>query len=222
LRASAPSLSVHWGCLSRLESESDPWDAWLQPKGAGGMRRNLLRLALAAAALLLPTASAFLPPAVPQLQPAHGASLSGRQCGPQHTGAAVRMGPAGGGAHAPVAAAGGAAMQPRRQAFAISGMSSAPGALAGAAATGLWRRIQAFAMALVLVVSSNFFLAPAAVSAVTASGKSHLRQHMHGLRSEQASRKKLVLVGAGISATLHQVFDSLDSAQTGTISKDVC
>ena len=198
------------------------------------MRRNLLRLALAAAALLLPTASAFLPPAVPQLQPAHGASLRGFQCGPQHTpqhtGAAVRRGPAGGGAHAgsgaipaqPVAAAGGAAMQPRRQAFAISGMSSAPGALAGAAATGLWRRIQAFAMALVLVVSSNFFLAPAAVSAVTASGKSHLRQHMHGLRSEQASRKKLVLVGAGISATLHQVFDSLDSAQTGTISKDVC
>ena len=190
------------------------------------MRRDL-HLVLAVAALLLPTASAFLAPAVTQLQSAHGSSLRGRPCGP-HAGATICMAPsahrASGGAHAipaqPVAAEG-AAMQPRRQVLAPSRMSSAPSALAGAAATGLWRRIQAFAMALVLVVSSNFFLAPTAVSAVVASGKSHLRQSAH-VTSEQASRKKLVLVGAGISATLHQVFDSLDSGRTGAISKDVC
>jgi hypothetical protein len=31
--------------------------------------------------------------------------------------------------------------------------------------------------------------------------------------------KKLVLVGAGISSTLHQVFDTLDTGKTGSISK---
>ena len=190
------------------------------------------RLLLVVAVLAPPTASAFLAPAGPQLQSAHGVSVRF----PQHARAAVRTlrsahkagnlagpGDIAGPLHPIPAEAG--AMQLRKTALDRNGMFSAASALASAAARGLWRRIQALVLALVLMVSSSFCLTPAAANAdiVTnmASGKSHQIQLADGQRSEQASRKKLVLGGVGITSLINQVFDSLDSRQTGALSKDV-
>lgn len=169
---------------------------------------------------MLSVASAFHVPVVPQLQSVNTHVCPGRSL-PRCMGARMGDGDHRGKQSLPIGE-GDAVMQTHRQAPALERLSSASSSVVGAAAASLCKRIQACAMALVLVLTSNFFLAPPVAHAVTASGKSQLRQSAHSKRSEQSSRKKLVLVGAGISATLHQVFDSLDHHRTGAISKDVC
>ena len=60
----------------------------------------------------------------------------------------------------------------------------------------------------------------ATAAAAVASGNSVMTRTAGDTNNpKKTAGKKLVLVGAGISSTLHQVFDTLDTGKTGSISK---
>jgi len=77
-------------------------------------------------------------------------------------------------------------------------------------------RIKVWLVGLLLVLSSVLSM-PRAATAVVSAGKSHISRTAEPHKS--TAGKKLVIAGAGISTTLQQVFDSLDTHKTGAISK---
>lgn len=84
---------------------------------------------------------------------------------------------------------------------------------------GLGEMLKVWVVGVIFCVSSALSM-PSGATAVVASGHSHIDRPTGDTKHKSAAGKKLVLIGAGISSTLHQVFDNLDTHKTGSISKD--
>jgi len=91
---------------------------------------------------------------------------------------------------------------------------------ASAGIRSLSKMLKGIAFGILFVLVSGFAGPNSSANAMLGSGESQILTQERDVGKQTKDGKRLVIVGAGISETLHHVFESLDTQNTGTISKD--
>ena len=86
---------------------------------------------------------------------------------------------------------------------------------------GLGETVKVWVLGVIFCLLSGLTVPSGATAAAAVSSGNSVMTRTAGdtNKPKTTAGKKLVLVGAGISSTLHQVFDTLDTGKTGSISK---